>query len=85
MVSPESFVRGLKDRAKFSSAVANIVSDIVTDLNAEVKGYGDDFDYRDKLRDSDWVKKLAEGLTRDHIKLVNRGRISSFKQDWEQS
>jgi hypothetical protein len=25
---------------------------VVIDLNAEVEGYGDDFDYRDKLRDS---------------------------------
>jgi hypothetical protein len=83
ITGPEAFVRAPANRAKFSATVGHIVSDIITDLNAEVKPFGDDFDYRDKLRDAEWVKKLAETLRRDREKLVNRGRIPSFKEDWE--
>lgn len=81
--APKVFVRNVKDREWFRTCVGEIVEDLAIDLNGEVKEYGKDFDYRDKLRDSDWVKKLSGTVVGDHLKLVSRGRIKSFKESWE--
>jgi hypothetical protein len=81
--SPETFVRGEKDRQRFRNCIDNIVGDLVTDVNAEIEGIGEDFDYRDKLRDATWVKNLAKTVVGDHVKMVIRKKIQSFKEDWE--
>jgi hypothetical protein len=80
---PEAFVRAEGDRARFKHAVGVIVGDIVRDLNAELKSVGDDFDYRDKLRSDAWVKDMMKEVTKTHMKLVDRGSIKSFKDEWE--
>lgn len=81
--NPKTFVRNENDRKHFQSCVRQIVNDVVVDLNAEVDEYGEDFDYRDKLRDTEWVKKLSKTVVGEHIKLVNRKRIKSFSEEWK--
>jgi len=83
--SPKRFVRAEKARDQFRECVRKIVGDLVVDLNAEVAEYGDDFDYRDKLRDSTWVGELSKKVSADHLKLVKRGRIKSFEDEWKKS
>ncbi len=80
--SPGEFVRSQKDRAHFRQCLDTIVGDLVIDLNAEVDDYGDAFDYRDKLRDSVWVKDLNKKIVADHLKQVARQRIKSFSEEW---
>ncbi len=80
---PETFVRKPSDRERFRKCINTFVDDLIIDVNAEVDEYGEDFDYRDKLRDADWIKKLATTIVADHLKQVNRGRIKSFKTEWE--
>lgn len=80
---PEKFVKAEKDRQRFRKCIDNIVGDLITDVDAEIEGTGPDFDYRDKLRDSDWVKKLARTVVGDHLKMVARKKIQSFEQDWK--
>jgi hypothetical protein len=82
---PEQFVRTPAARTKFRTAVDNIVGDLIVDVNAEIAGLGEDFDYRGKLRDAAWVKDLAKIVVGDHIKLVARGKIPSFKIDWQKA
>ncbi len=82
---PELFVRDPKVRGRFRAAIYHIVSDLVVDVNAELKELGEDFDYRGKLRDAAWVKGLEKIVVGDHVKLVTRGKIPSFKDDWEAS
>jgi len=82
---PEQFVRTPAARTKFRAAVDNIVGDLIVDVNAEIAGLGEDFDYRGKLRDSVWVKDLAKIVVGDHVKLVARGKIPSFKADWQKA
>jgi hypothetical protein len=82
---PLTFVRAKSDRARFRKCLDTIVAEVTIDLNAEVKEYGDDFDYRDSLRSSEWVKKLASRVVADHLKLVTRNRIPSFKAEWDAS
>lgn len=79
------FVRAQKSRDHFRDCIRKIVGDLVVDLNAEVEEYGDDFDYRDKLRDSAWVGELSKKVSADHLKLVKRGRIKSFEEEWKKS
>jgi hypothetical protein len=80
---PESFVRKKVNRDKFRNCILQIVSDLIVDLNLEIKDLGDDFDYRDKLRDSAWVKEQSAKLVGTHKKLVRRGSFLSFKDSWE--
>lgn len=83
--NPKRFVRTEKARDHFRECVRKIVGDLVVDLNAEVEEYGDDFDYRDKLRDATWVGELSKKVSADHLKLVKRGRIASFADEWKKS
>lgn len=79
---PQIFVRKQTDRQRFRKCVDNIVSDLITDVDAEIEGAGTDFDYRGKLRDADWVKSLAKTVVGDHLKMVARKKIPSFRGDW---
>lgn len=83
LTKPGIFVRREQDRNRFRECVRSIIGDIIADINAEVKNYGDSFDYRDKLRDSEWVKKLASEIVKTYTKLVNRKTIIPFHEEWE--
>lgn len=82
LIKPEIFVRKLDDQSYFEECLTNIINDVIIDINAEVDEYGDDFDYRGKLRDSEWVKDLARKVVASFLKLVQRGRIESFTNAW---
>jgi AIPR protein len=75
--NPAGFVRKAADRKRFRQCVGTILQDVIVDLNDEVKEYGDDFDYRGRLRDAEWVKGITRTIVKDHLKQVNRGRITS--------
>ena len=83
LTTPGTFVRKAADRLHFRHCVDEILKDVIIDLNDEVKGYGDDFDYRDKLRDSDWAKKIARTIVKDHLKQISRGRVRGLAEEWE--
>jgi AIPR protein len=83
LARPEKFVRDKDSRSRFYNCVKALMGDIIVDLNAEVDEFGDDFDYRDKLRDSEWVKSLSKKIVADHLKQIKRARIPSLKQEWD--
>jgi hypothetical protein len=80
---PEKFVRDLKSRDDLRACIRRIAEDMVGDLNDEINPLGDDFDYRDKMRDVQWVKDLSTRIVGDHMKLVRRGKINSLRADWD--
>jgi hypothetical protein len=80
---PTAFVRAPEVQKKLKVCLRAIVSDIVIDVNGEVDPLGDDFDYRGKLRDADWIRKLARDVVGNYLKLVQRGRIQSLKTEWQ--
>jgi hypothetical protein len=82
--NPQMFVRNDQDRLRFRECIDNIVSDLMTDVDAEIEDAGEDFDYRGKLRDAEWVNKLVKSVVGDHLKMVARKKIQSFKGDWQQ-
>lgn len=82
MERPGQFVRQPSDRKVFRECVSTVIKDLVTDLNSEISGVGDDFDYRGALRDQDWVKKTTSALVDTHAKLVRRKTIKPFGVEW---
>lgn len=79
---PGGFVRSEADRTVFRECVSYMLEDIIVDLNGEVAEDDANF-YRDKLRDQVWVKEISRKVVGDHRKLVGRGRIATFSQEWE--
>lgn len=81
--NPSEFVSDMVARGRFRACVDTIVDDIIGDLNDELKTVEENFDYRGKLRDQNWVQNLSRRVVADHRKLVSRNRMPSFKQEWE--
>lgn len=79
---PEIFVREKANRDKFRKCVGKVINDTIVDINAEIEQYGDDFDYRGRLRDETWVKKLASVIVGTYVKLIQRQRLEAFCVEW---
>lgn len=80
--SPKDFVDNESKRLKLSEVLLRLIDDIIIDLNGEVNDLGEDFDYKSKLRDDNWVKELSRKIVSNYLKLVNRNRIDSFEVEW---
>ena len=81
--APQEFILTPANRSEFVSAISKIIDDVIVDFNGEVNTLGQDFDYRSRLREESWVKKLAQDIVGNYLKLVSRGRIPSFDEDWK--
>ena len=82
---PNQFTTDRANRTALISAVDALLNEVTTDLNAELKDAGEDFDYRGKLRDDAWCKKLANDIVGTHQKLVSRRRIESLSVMFQQA
>ncbi len=80
--NPAKFVRNTETRAKLTRLMDSLMDGLVVDLNAEIDELGEDFDYRDKLRDQAWVSELRKKLVAEHLKDVKRGKIASLTAQW---
>lgn len=78
ITKPINFVREPNVRGAFEKAINELLSEVITDLNAEIDQLEDDFDYRGRLRDEKWCNKLAHEIAATHKKLVDRGRLDDF-------
>lgn len=83
LVHPEVFVRTPKERGQFQTCMSAITDDLVTDLNIAIEDAGQDFDYRDKFRDTKWVKALAAEFLGTREKMVRRKKLPSIKEAWD--
>lgn len=81
---PNEYVRESADRVRLAGVIDKLLSEVITDLNAEIDQLGDDFDYRGKLRDEAWCKALAHELAATHKKLVDRDRLEGFGEMYKQ-
>jgi AIPR protein len=82
--NPQKFVKTAKRRGALRKTMRMVADEIVVDLNAELEPLGDDFDYRDKMRDEAWVKDLSRKIYTLREKLVIQKRMKSIKQLWEE-
>ncbi|SIR38801.1 MULTISPECIES: AIPR family protein [Acidiphilium] len=83
--TPAIFVRDIETRKRTATCVRTIVSDLIIDFNGDLADVGEDFDYRDSLRDSKWVIDLRKKMVAGYLKQVQRGRIDSLSQEWTKS
>jgi hypothetical protein len=79
---PDKFVRDEDNRKKFKECVSKLINDALIDLNAEIESFGENFYYRDRLRDATWVRDVSRKVVSDYQKLVKRGRIPCFSDEW---
>ena len=79
---PGTFVRSEKNRSRLIQCLGSILRGVVVDLNYELENFGEDFDYRGRLREEGWVKEMTRKLVTEYRKGVDRGRIPSFSEDW---
>jgi hypothetical protein len=79
---PEYFIKDSINRQYFIDATTIIINDIIIDFNGEVENLGVDFDYKSKLRDETWIKKLSLEIVGSYLKQVSRSRIESFEKEW---
>jgi hypothetical protein len=83
LINPKNYIRDQGTRTKFIKLVDSIMDGIIIDLNAEIDELGDDFDYRDKLRDQVWTNDLRKKLVAEHLKDVKRGKLKSLVEQWK--
>jgi hypothetical protein len=60
--------------------MGGLVADLAVDLNYEIKDAGEDFDYRNRLRDLDWVKKTSQNILASRTKDVVRAKVKPFAE-----
>ncbi len=82
---PKSYVSSPQARKRLEATIDKLLSEVITDLNAEIDQLGEDFDYRGKLRDETWCKQQAHEIAATHKKLVDRGRLDGFDDVFKQT
>jgi hypothetical protein len=82
IADPAKFVRDPAARAKFQACIRTVVADLIIDLNGELADVGEDFDYRDRLRNQKWVTDIRRTLVSEYQKQVRRRRITSISDKW---
>lgn len=85
IANPAKYIQARTDRAQFRKMMDSVVSGLTIDLDVETQDLADDFDYRGKLRDKDYVTKLVNNLVATHRKDVMRKKAFSIGEAWQQS
>lgn len=85
MAKPASYVHAEGSRSKFRKMIDSVITGLTIDLDVETQELADDFDYRGKLRDREYVLKLVRGLVATHRKDILRKKALSIGEAWKQS
>jgi AIPR protein len=80
--NPENFVREMDSRLLFARVIGELIDVLFVDLNAETTELEDDFDYRGKMRDKDYVTKLGSDLLASYEKDIKRGKAKTLDAIW---
>lgn len=83
--SPSKYVRKPEMRQQFQKMMASVVSGLIIDLDVETQDLPDDFDYRGKLRDREYVLNLVNELVASYRKDVMRKKTPSIGEAWEEA
>ena len=81
--APEHVMPYESERVRFRKCIKMLLGDLVEDLNGEVKNEEENFDYRGKLRDEQWVKDTCKVVEGYHRKWLNRSGVHSFAKEWQ--
>ena len=81
--SPDKFVRRSASRKKLEVLVNQLLDTVIVDFNLETKDLPDDFDYRGKLRDKEYVTGLTNSLLASYIKDIKRKKAPTIEELWQ--
>lgn len=83
--NPGDYVREHETRTRFCATMLIVVSNLIIDLDVETQDLDDDFDYRGKLRDRDYVLNLVNILVASYRKDVIRKKAPSISDAWSEA
>jgi hypothetical protein len=70
--------------SKIHEIVGELVSDIIVDLNYEIKKKGEDFDFKADFKSPKRVASLADEIVKNFEKQAEKGRAKSFAERWDE-
>ena len=85
---PAEFLHQKNGDDRIRRCAERVLADLVIDLNAELKEReesGDPFDYKRELKGQNSVRRLEKDVISQYQKVVSRGRVASFGQEWVES
>jgi hypothetical protein len=82
IAQPQRYVRLDANRMRFRATLGELVASLVIDLDFETRDLPPDFDYRDKLRDRDYVGGLVKTLVASYSKDLLRDKTASVAELW---
>lgn len=84
---PEDFVNAPNGRERLKTCIAGVLQEIIVELNYEVESRqnGTPFDYKRELKSQKDVRALDRALTPGYVRMVSRGRVPSFGEEWRNS
>ena len=85
LANPEKFVRSPKTRKKLMKVVSMQLDGLIIDLNVETSELTDDFDYRGKMRDKEYVSDLMGKLLASYQKDIKRKKAKTMRESWNVS
>jgi hypothetical protein len=82
---PAQYLQESDGRRKIKAAIRPVISDLVIDLNAEVRERADSdnpLDFKRELKSLNSVRELSRSIVGNYQKSVARGRADSFGEEW---
>lgn len=80
---PEFFVNTEAQVVKLRKFIGHLLDGLMIDLNLETENLGDDFDYRGKLREKEFISKLSNELLSSFLKDIKRGKALPLQSLWD--
>lgn len=82
MSEPEKYIRTVENRKQFRAMMDLVIESLIIDLDAETQELAEDFDYRGKLRDKEYVLELVKTLIATYRKDLVRKKAQSISEIW---
>ncbi|MFV1921305.1 MAG: AIPR family protein [Methylotenera sp.] len=79
---PEKFIDN-ENIDKFRIFIGRLINELMIDLNLETQELGQDFDYRGKLREKEFLVGIANILTGSFLKDIVRQKAQPLKNQWD--
>ncbi|WP_082487544.1 AIPR family protein [Methylobacterium sp. Leaf89] len=79
---PQDYMRNQSSRERFRLVISGFVANIIIDINVESDDFDENFDYRRKIKDDEWVKNLTRNMEKDFKKNVARKKQDTFATEW---
>ena len=80
---PEFFVSSEANVVRLRKFVGHLLDGLMIDFNLETENLSDDFDYRGKLREKEFLTKMTNDLLSSFLKDIKRGKALPLQDLWD--